>query len=167
MKTWQEYKNTFPKTPDLFDLARSGDLLGLRDIITDHYNLDLDQRNSAGFSALMLAVYNGQRDFCEALLRSGVNVESADNMNNTVLMAASFKGNIDIIKLLLQFGADPHRLNATSMNAYDWALMFGRKDVTEFYSQKGFYKDIKSSKYKSIWRFLLLGPTVLKNKILK
>lgn len=167
VKTWQEYKATFPKGPSLFDLARSGDLVGLRDLLVENSDIDLNQKNPSGYSALMLAVYNHQRDFCEALLRSGVCVESTDNMKNSALMAASFKGNLDIIKLLLEFNANPASTNASAMNAYDWALMFGREEVTQFYKEQGFYREKKYSKMKSLWRFFMLFPILLTNKIKK
>ena len=164
LKTWQEYKTTFPQTPSMFELARSGDLSGLRDVLTENSALDFNQRNSSGFTPLMLAVYNGRLDFCEALLRLGVCVESTDNILNSALMAASFKGNLEIIKLLLEYGADPHKKNASSMNAYDWAKMFGRVEVTSFYNEQGFYKEKEYSKIKSFWRFIMLIPIMLKNR---
>ena len=167
MKTWQEYKTTFPKTPSMFDLARSGDLLGLRDVLLEDSTIDLNQKNSSGYTPLMLAVYNGQSDFCEALLRLGACVESVDNMKNSVLMAASFKGNLEIIKLLLDYGANPLQKNLSSMNAYDWAKMFGRNEVSKFYNEKGFYEEKRYSKIKSTWRFFMLFPILLKNKYIK
>ncbi len=167
LKTWQDYKTTFPNTPDLFDLARSGDLLGLRDFLILNSSIDIDGRNSSGYSPLMLAVYNGHVDFCEALLRLSACVESTDNINNTVLMAASFKGNLDIIKLLLEYGANPLQTNISSMNAYDWAKMFGRGEVIKFYNEKCFYKEKEHSKLKSLWRFIMLFPILLKNKFKK
>lgn len=162
MKTWQEYKTTFPQTPSIFDLARSGDLLGLRDLLMTNPEIDLNQKNSSGYSALMLAVYNGQQDFCEALLRSGVCVESFDKMKNSVLMAASFKGNLNVIKLLLEYGANPINTNVSSMNAFDWAKMFGRNEVVDFYIEQEFFRKEKFSKIKSIGRFFMLFPMILK-----
>lgn len=167
MSTWQEYKKTFPQNKSLFDLARSGDLLGLRDHLSGDQIIDLNQKNTSGYTALMLAVYNAQPDFCETLLRSGVCVESTDNMNNSALMAASFKGNITIIKLLLDYGADPLKTNFSLMNAYYWALMFGRREVTKFYDQAGLYRIKKYSKLKSYWKFFVLLLIVSKNKIIK
>ena len=167
LKTWQEYKRTFPETPSMFDLARSGDLLGLRDVLLQNSTINLNEKNSSGYTPLMLAVYNGRRDFCEALLRSGVCVESTDNIKNSVLMAASFKGNLEIIKLLLDYGANPIHKNISSMNAYDWAKMFGRYEVTKFYNEEGFYEEKKYSKVKSFWRFFMLFPILLKNKFIK
>jgi ankyrin repeat protein len=42
-------------------------------------------------------------------------------------MASAYKGNLDIFKLLLEFGSNPQLTNKTNMTARDWALMFNRK----------------------------------------
>ena len=129
MKTWIEYKATFPDAPDIFACARSGDLRGLANLLQADPQLDLNQKNARGYSALMLAVYHGQADFCEALLRAGVDVNSTDAMENTVLMAAAFKGNKEIIELLIRYGANAERTNRSGMTAHDWAIAFGRKEI--------------------------------------
>lgn len=126
MSSWKQYKQTFKQEPDLFDHARAGDLRGLADLLTADPSLDLNAINHRGYSALMLAVYNGQDVFCEALLRGGADPDSADALGNTVLMAAAFKGNIPVIDMLLQFGADSGRRNHAGMTAADWASAFGR-----------------------------------------
>ena len=64
----------------------------------------------------MLAVYNGEKDFCEALLRCDADVNSIDGVGNTVLMATAFKGQVGIVELLLQFDADISLKNKTNMN---------------------------------------------------
>lgn len=129
MKTWTEYKATFPDAPDIFACARAGDLRGLADLLTAIPDLELNVINHRGYSPLMLAVYNGQQDFCEALLRGGADVNSTDSMGNTVLMAAAYKGNREIFELLMRFGADANRVNRSGMTAHDWAIAFGRKDI--------------------------------------
>lgn len=63
--------------------------------------LDLNASNVRVYSALMLAAYNDEKGFCEALLCSGADVNSIDNMDNAVLMEAAYKGDIEILSLLL------------------------------------------------------------------
>lgn len=134
MRTWKEYKLTYRTEPDLFDLARVGDLRELADYIASHPQVDFDARNHRGYSALMLAVYHGHRDFAEAMLRAGSEVESADSMGNTTLMAAAFKGERGILELLIGFGADPNRHNQAGMDALDWAVTFGRRVSIQYLS---------------------------------
>lgn len=132
MRTWSDYKKTFRTGPDVFDYARTGDLRGLADLLMSHPETDLNARNHRGFAPLMLAVYHGQRDFCEALLRAGVDADAPDFMDNTLLMAAAFKGNREILDLLVAYGADLTRKNRAGMDAMDWATAFGREEAKLF-----------------------------------
>jgi len=166
MKKWQDYKQTYRTESDLFDFARSGDLRGFATYLYQHPNVDLNAVNQKGYSALMLAVYNGQRDFCEALLRSGADVHSRDFIGNTVLMASAFKGNLEIVKLLLDFDASPTDLNETNMNARDWAQMFGRKNIVEFFDEY-YPNNNNGSKLKNFLRFIKLSLVMVLKKIKK
>jgi ankyrin repeat protein len=163
MKTWNDYKSTMRSEPDLFDYARVGDLRGLVTLLTQDSNLNLDAKNHRGYSALMLAVYNGERDFCEALLRAGADVNSMDLTGNTVLMASAFKGNVEIVKLLMQFGAATSYKNHANMNVRDWAMMFGRTDVVAFFDDSKLCLK-SSSKARNIFRFIKLSFLLILTK---
>lgn len=164
MSTWSDYKKTFKSQPDIFDCARSGDFRGLATILSQDSQLDLDATNHRGYSPLMLAVYNGQTDFCEALLRSGADVNSKDSIGNTVLMASAFKGNLDIVQLLLSYGADTSAKNRSSMNVRDWASMFGRSQVVEYLDNR--VTNVQaSSRFKNLLRFIKLSFIMIKSKL--
>lgn len=164
MRNWNDYKTTYRSESDIFDFARLGDFRGLVNILSQNADIDLDAKNHRGYSPLMLAVYNGERDFCEALLRTGADVNSMDFMENTVLMASAFKGNLDITKLLLQFGAATTNRNQTHMNVRDWALMFGRTEIVQ-YLDNTFPNLVASSKFKNCIRFIKLSFLMLRPRI--
>lgn len=163
MKNWKAYKQTYRTESTLFDYAREGDLRGLANLLSQDTKLDINETNHRGYSALMLAVYNGKKDFCEALLRFGADVNSIDAMNNTILMGAAYKGDVSIVELLLQFNADITLENKTKMNVRDWAIMFGRTEVISYldmyYPSQG-----SSSKIKNIVRFIKLGFILIQSK---
>lgn len=163
MKNWNTYKTTYRTESDLFDCARIGDLRGFAEILSADTPFDLDATNPKGYSPLMLAVYNGEKDFCEALLRSGADVHSKDFIGNTVLMASAFKGNLSILKLLLDFGAISTDTNRTQMNARDWAKMFGRTEIVQYLDSR-FPSAEKGSKFKNTLRFIKLGFLMLTKK---
>lgn len=164
MATWKDYKNTYRAESDIFDFARIGDLRGLANMLSQHGELDFDVKNNRGYSALMLAVYNSENDFCETLLRCGANVDSTDSVDNTVLMAAAYKGNLDMLKLLLEFGANLTLKNKTNMDVRDWASMFGRKEILQYLDTV--YPTGKApSRFKNIVRFLKLGFCLLIAKV--
>ena len=164
MATWKDYKNTYRAESDIFDFARVGDLRGLANMLSQSSELDVDAKNNRGYSALMLAVYNRENDFCETLLRCGANVDSTDAVGNTVLMAAAFKGNLEMLKLLLEYGASLTLKNKTNMDVRDWASMFGRKEILQ-YLDTVYPSNISPSKLKNIIRFLKLGFCLLIAKI--
>lgn len=164
MGSWDEYKKTYRTDTDIFDCARTRDFKQLVNILSQNPNIDLDEKNHRGYSALMLAVYNGEKDCCEALLRYGADVNSTDLTGNTVLMASAFKGDIETIKLLLEFGANATQQNQTKMNARDWALMFGRTEIVSHFDQI-LPNTIHSSWLKNIIRFAKLSFAVALTKI--
>ncbi|MDG3085899.1 ankyrin repeat domain-containing protein [Vibrio hannami] len=164
MASWKEYKKTYRNEPELYDFARSGDFVGLVGLLSDDRSIDLDAKNHRGYSALMLGVYNGEKDCCEALLRCGADVNSTDSIGNTVLMAASFKGDLSIVELLLRFGADTNRTNQANMNARDWAVMYGRSVVVDHYDQ--YFPEVESaSRSKSIIRFIKLSFLMIQKQL--
>ena len=167
MKNWASYKKTYRTESDLFDFARNGDLRGLADMLSQEDNVDFNAKNSRGYSALMLAVYNNQRDFCEALLRCGADVNSTDSIGNTLSMGAAFKGNLDILKLLLSFNADLTIVNHTKMNVRDWATMFKRTEIVS-YLDTIYHTKIQTSKFKNVMRLaklvIIILQTTIRNK---
>lgn len=161
MKSWNKYKETFRTEADIFDCVRMGDFKELVTILSQQADLDINQVNHRGYSPLMLAVYHGEKDCAEALLRCGADVNSTDAMNNTVLMAAAFKGNIEIMQLLVQFGADLKRRNKSNMDARDWAVMFGREQSLAYLDSLS-PQARQSSKLRSLFRFISLSLMMVK-----
>lgn len=163
MKNWKAYKKTYRTESTIFDYARVGDLRGFANLLSANPHLDINAVNDRGYSALMLAVYNGEKDFCEALLRAGADVDSIDSMGNTVLMGAAYKAHVDILTLLLAFGANINLENKTKMNVRDWAVMFGRSEVITYFNDH-YPSQISSSKIKNIIRFIKLGFILIQSK---
>lgn len=163
MKKWTDYKKTFPK-PSLFDFARSGDLTGLAELLALDPHLDVNQKNHKGYCALMLAIYNGQDIFAQALLRGGADVNSTDLVGNSVLMGAAYKGNTALIKLLLDWGADAKAVNESGMNAYDWAKTFGRKEAMELLATGSGSEKKPSSLFKNYINFARLALKIISKR---
>lgn len=164
MNNWNSYKETYRSESTVFDFARTGDFRGFANLILEGEEFDINAVDHRGYCALMLAVYNGEKDFCEALLRYGANVNSVDSMGNTVLMGAAFKGNVPIFQLLLSFGADLQRVNKAQMTARDWGIMFARKELVS-YLDLHHPSEQSGSKIKNIGRFIKLAFMMLGEKI--
>ncbi len=69
---------------------------------------DLEKTDRDGRSLLINASFYGRKSIIEYLLSRHVNINAKDKKGWTALHAAIQEGNIDIIKLLLENGADVH-----------------------------------------------------------
>ena len=68
---------------------------------------DIHQKNKRGENLLFMAIKNDSPKVLEYLLKKGLDVNATDDMGNTPLMeAVSFTDNVEIIKMLLKYGAD-------------------------------------------------------------
>jgi len=101
---------------DLFEAATLGEVPRVRTLLAG--SADLAKTYSAdGFTALHLATFFGQLGAAEELLCQGadVNAIATNNMRVAVINSAAASGRADVVKLVLQAGADP---NARQMMGY-------------------------------------------------
>jgi uncharacterized protein len=121
-----------------------------------HPRLDVEQANSAGETALMMAALHGREDWVRRLIEQGAQVnrsgwtplhyaasgpatglvallldrgaeiEAASPNGTTPLMMAAGYGSEDAATLLLQRGADLSRRNDRGLDAIDFAQRAGR-----------------------------------------
>lgn len=136
MRTWDDYKKTMRTEDQIFNLARGGNAEALRGSITKE---NINSKDPKGYSALMLAAYNGNLEATKLLLDYGSDPNSRDNTGNTILMGAAFKGHKEIVELLVQNGADPLATNPKKQTALQFAQMFGRTEVAEYLNQSKRY----------------------------
>ncbi|XP_033746494.1 uncharacterized protein LOC117331737 [Pecten maximus] len=72
----------------------------------DHININCREvTGSSGYTPLILAVQNGNKDMAETLLFHSADVDFPDNKGNTPLHLAVFSGQADMVELLLQNNA--------------------------------------------------------------
>lgn len=87
---------------------------------------------------MIKACINGQDHIVAMLLRRGVNCNFSDLSENTALHYACAYGNLDIVKLLTQAGADINRLNEWKSSPTIIAMLKGHFGIVDFLlSQKG------------------------------
>jgi len=77
----------------------------------------VNQRNIGGASALHIAARMGNIEISTILIGSGANVNIADNEGWTPLMRAIMANNIGLVKLLMNHGADPRKMNSVGETA--------------------------------------------------
>lgn len=92
--------------------------------------LSVDSRNQGGRTPLMLSAAFGLKRSVAAYLPFVENLEQTDHAGETALMLAAVKGEVNVGRLLLKAGADPH-LSNRGINALMLAAANGRLDFCE------------------------------------
>lgn len=72
--------------------------------------IDINYRNKNGFTALLSASHWGYEKIVECLLKRGADPNIGSNtqgFQTNPLLSAVFKDNVEVLKLLLLYGADP------------------------------------------------------------
>jgi ankyrin repeat protein len=135
--------------PTLISAARTGDTAFLRSIIEDGANVNVN--DDKGYTPLIIACYNRQADAAKMLIEAGAAVNAADFGGNTSLMGVCFKGYHEIaqlliekgaalmfatmfgrnelVRLLLDAGADAAITDHRGLTAYDLAIQQGNKEA--------------------------------------
>jgi ankyrin repeat protein len=119
-----------------FDAAR----MGRDDVIPALLaaGVDVEATDAKGYTALVLASYNGQEGTTALLLQHGAAVDGAhDAQGNTALMGVCFKGYLPIAQLLIDAGADVNRRNSVGQTALMMAALFNQSAIIDLLLAKG------------------------------
>ena len=108
----------------MFDLARSGESERLGAYVEAGVPVDLT--DASGNTLLMLAAYHGHAATVGVLAARGADVDRLNDRGQSPLAGAVFKDEQDVVRTLLEAGADP---DAGSPTARETAAMFGRPDL--------------------------------------
>jgi uncharacterized protein len=156
MSNWENYKDTFNVSEDIFVLARSGDVQKLEYFLESNPETEINQKNHKGYSALMLAVYNGNYEASILLLDRGADPNSWDSSGNTVLMGAAFKGDAALVTVLIKYGSQKDLRNDKGLTAEEWASAFGRSNVVKILKPEKNYSKFQNmmNAIKIIWGFI-------------
>ncbi|WP_422136603.1 ankyrin repeat domain-containing protein [Endozoicomonas sp. ALD040] len=91
----------------------------------------VNAKNQKGYTALMVATYNGQPDAFNLLLSEGSDPCLKDNRGNTALMAAIFRGELKMAYRLMKSECDPRQQNNVGQTAEEFARVFGQQDILQ------------------------------------
>ena len=93
---------------------------------------DIEATDQKGYTALILASYNGQESTAALLLSYGARVDAGDrDRGNTALMGVAFKGYSVIARSLIDAGADVNARNFAGQTALMTAALFGRTEIID------------------------------------
>ena len=97
--------------------------------------------NKGGYTPLASALLHGNEKISRLLIERGANLNNKDNKGNTPLMYTN-DGEIDIVELLLENGADPTLQNNDGKSAYELALDNGHIEKARLIRE---YMDLQRS----------------------
>ena len=100
-------------------------------MLLEEVRVDVDEGYN-GKTALWIASENGFEEIVRLLLHHG-----ADTRKCHALQAASYRSHIDVMKVLLEKGADPHAQGGHHGNALQAASRFGNIDALKLLLEKG------------------------------
>ncbi len=130
--------------------------------LLDTPGIDPRKADNDGFTALHWAAWSGlPRCSAKLIDDGGLDINTADNSGYTPLMLAAIRGNKEVVRLLLQKGADVSLKNARGQTAADLATNF-----EEAYSSRDswvytlIYNDNREAFYKETLSLLTDDPAV-------
>ena len=91
---------------EVADAAARGDIAAVRALVAQKADVNAPQADGA--TALHWAVFKGNKEIADMLLRAGANPKAANREGSTPLWLASVNGDAAMIEALLAAGADPN-----------------------------------------------------------
>lgn len=119
-----EFTDTLGRTP-LMNAVMFGPIGCVKELL----GVSPDFDDNDGRRALHLAVLrptnpqfvSAPLDFARCLLEAGYNIDNIDKRGNTPLMLAVWNKNVEIVKMLLDYGANPHVVDKDGATPYSCA----------------------------------------------
>ncbi|MFD0862375.1 ankyrin repeat domain-containing protein [Sungkyunkwania multivorans] len=119
----------FAQDKDVFDIARKGSVSELRSLHQIEQDI-INTTNEAGYSPLTLACYYNNVEVASYLIAHAEDINGSSKMG-TPLMAATYKGDVEIVRMLLKKGADPNISDPNGTTALIYATMFQNKEIVK------------------------------------
>lgn len=112
---------------NIYDVCRNGSVEQIKSIYTTNQNI-INEENENGYLPLTLACYHRNYDVVNFLVDK-VDDINANGDRGTPLMAAVFKKDLPIVKLLLENKANPNIKDVNGSTAMHYATMFKSYDI--------------------------------------
>lgn len=90
-----------------------------------------------GFTPLICAVQNNSEEATRLLLENGAQVHIADTERRSAIWFACSIGNMNIVRLLVEYRADVNQCSISGKSPLFMALVIRAHDVAQFISEKG------------------------------
>jgi len=95
--------------------------------------IDINAQNNSGLTALGVAALDGQVEIARILLAKGARADTRTyRTDETPLTIAAEMDHLDIVKLLIEYGADPKASRDDGCTALTLALRNGNQEMADF-----------------------------------
>jgi len=149
-----------PSQERLQELLFAAARMGRNDMIPDllKAGATIEGRDPRGYTALILASYNGQESTTGLLLSLGAEVNAGDGeRGNTALMGISFKGYPGIARLLVASGADVNARNFAGQTALMTAVLFNQLEIVNLLVEAGADPSIADAHGNTVTKLALMN----------
>ena len=123
--------------PTLFFAIRKHASIEFIEVLLDN-GLNITDVDDDGLSAIDIAIKFKREDVISFCMDKGMDINATSRKSGiTPILLASCFNNIEMVKLLLQHGADINTLDSNGMSAKDYAKKLGQKKMTAFLDEHG------------------------------
>eukprot|EP00752_Nemacystus_decipiens_P008416 g7524.t1 len=119
-----------PKWLDLMEIAAQGRVVLLNGLVKQDVSLNYVDPSNPYLTPLIAASANGREECVRIILQCpGVQVNRANSKGETALMHGAASGNLKIVRMLVQHGANPTARDRRNRNAEHWAYKQGHMNM--------------------------------------
>ena len=135
------YKKSSPcgSTPTLNCLAQFGGLDEVKQLIKFKGSLIVNEPDSSGVNALMMAAVGGHIDIAKYLIKKGIEINAKDNDGYTALIFAVIGGHANMVKYLIKEGADINIKNKYGKDVINLAKDRGYNNIVDLLNKAVVY----------------------------
>jgi len=124
-------------TTDLITAARSGSIAAVEQVL-QQLGLEQSTANNAGYTSAVTAIYGGSATLTDVIIsRTNTDLNAQGVTGNTMMMWASLWGQLNVVKSLLQQGADLTLKNNDGLTALQLASNGGYRDIVNLLRNSG------------------------------
>ncbi|MCY4320950.1 MAG: ankyrin repeat domain-containing protein, partial [Bdellovibrionaceae bacterium] len=141
-------RDEYSNSTVLMDLIKTRDITAVNKILKE--GIDIHALNTYSYTALHLAVENGDPDIVEILLKYGANFDTKDNWGKTPAHLAVENRDKDIVEILLKYGANFDTKDNWGKTPAHLAVENRDKDIVEILLKYGANFDTKDNWGKTV-----------------
>jgi len=140
---------------NVFDIARSGTLTEIQNLNKSNPDL-INSLNESKTSPLILACYRRNIEVAKFLIENVKDINYNSDMG-TALMAATYKNQAELVKLLLEKKANPDATDANGTTALSLAVQFKNSELVKLLVDHKADKTIKDNKGKTAFEYAVFS----------